>query len=161
MTRKSCHFLSFPTRRTSEDLPPPTPTELAKPLVFFPCVGGVRTSPVLLVATLYLWYSVLTTPFFVLKKRLHSQGLKGLLPFPLTHNRGTFSPAKIIGRRAEEASSSPLRPMIFSPDQRDRFSLWKPFSTLRFLNAKRSKITRFNGVADGELLYYENCKTAD
>ena len=126
MTRKSCHFLSFPTKRTSEDLPPPTPTELAKPLVFFPCVGGVRTSPVLLVATLYLWYSVLTTPFFVLKKRLHSQGIKGLLPFPLTHNRGTFSPAKIIGRRAEEAYSSPLLPRFFPPTKGTDF----PFGNL-------------------------------
>lgn len=135
MTRFSCHFLSFPTKRTSEDLPPSTPTELAKPLVFFPCVGGVRTSPVLLVATLYLWYSVLHYTcgtvyslhlFFVLKKRLHSQGLKGLLPFPLTHNRGTFSPAKIIGRRAEEAYSSPLLPRFFPPTKGTDF----PFGNL-------------------------------
>lgn len=134
MTRFSCHFLSFPTRRTSEDLPPPTHTTLTKPFVekvcktnFLSCVGGVRTSPVLLVVTLYPWYSVLTTPFFCkTKKRLHSQGIKGLLPFPLTHNRGTFSPAKIIGRRAEEASSSPLLPRFFPPTKGTDF----PFGNL-------------------------------
>ncbi len=111
MTRKFCHFLSFPTRRTSEDLSPPTPTER-----FFPCVGGFRTSPVLLVVTLYPWYSVLTTPFFCFtKKRLHSQGFKGLLPFPLTQIPGTVSPAKIIVKRAEEVSSSPRFLRFFPP----------------------------------------------
>lgn len=127
MTRKSCHFLSFPTRRTSEDLPPPTPTELAKPLVFF----RVWVVSELLQFFLSLHYTrgiVYSLHLFLCyaKKRLHSQGIKGLLPFPLTHNRGTFSPAKIIGRRAEEASSSPLLPRFFPPTKGTDF----PFGNL-------------------------------
>lgn len=125
MTRKSCHFLSFPTKRTSEDLPPPTPTELAKPLVFF----RVWVVSELLQFFLSLHYTcgiVYSLHLFLCKKRLHSQGLKGLLPFPLTHNRGTFSPAKIIGQRAEEATSSPLLPRFFPPTKGTDF----PFGNL-------------------------------
>lgn len=153
MTPGLCHFFSFPTRQTSEDLPPPTPTARAEIAHVFPCVVGVRLlqSALSLHYTRGIVYSLHL--FYATQKKASFARDKRVATLSLDPNPRDFQPRK--NHRAESRRSFFFSSLssIFSPDQRDRFSLWIPFSTLRFLD-KDPKITRFLGVADGEFLYF-------